>query len=160
MLVDVVLDTNLLMHADDERQAHQDECAKLLDQLRTGETALCVDEGFDIDEAKNRSLIGGEYYARLTATHAATGLIAYLFANDRVRLLSRATPTAVKKCIDQCVKTKRDRTFLSVAHNSEEQILGSYDYQDMQPKKRKHIKKETGVSVLDATHVRAELRAE
>jgi hypothetical protein len=160
MFNDVVLDTNLLMHADDERQPHQEACAKLLADLRSGDTALCVDEGFDPDESKNRSLIGGEYYERLTATHTATGLIAYLFANGRVRLLPTKTPVAVKKCIEQCVKTKRDRTFLAVAHNSEEQVLGSYDYQDMQPKKRKHIESGTGVRVLDASQIRAGLRSD
>jgi hypothetical protein len=83
-----------------------------------------------------------------------------LFANGRVRLVPTKTPAAVKKCVEQCVKTKRDRTFLAVAHNSHEQILGSYDYQDMQPKKRKHIESGTGVRVLDASQIRTGLRAD
>src|ERR1700723_3316923 len=99
MLIDVVLDTNLLMHADDKRQDHREECMRLLVDLESGKTSLCVDEGFDIDESKNKSLIGGEYFERLTAAHTATSFIAYLFQSGRVVFVSRATPTAVKKCI-------------------------------------------------------------
>jgi hypothetical protein len=75
MLVDVVLDTNLLMHSDDERQSHHEDCRNLLWELRDSTTLLCVDEGFDLDQAKNKSLIGGEYFDRLTATHTATAAV-------------------------------------------------------------------------------------
>jgi predicted nucleic acid-binding protein len=155
MLVDLVLDTNLLMHADDKRQSHREDAKRLLDQLRDGTTALCVDDGFDLDESKNKSLIGGEYFERLTATNTATAIIAHLFASNRVEFVSRTTPQAVKKCIEQCVRKKRDRTFLAVAHNSKEQVLGSHDYEDMQSKKRRHIKSSTGVKILESAQVRA-----
>jgi hypothetical protein len=146
------------MHADDERQDHREDCRHLLQELRDGTTSLCVDEGFDLDESKNRSLIGGEYFERLTATHTATAVIAYLFASERVQFVPRKTPAAVKKCIEQCVRKKRDRTFLVVAHNSDEQVLGSYDYEDMSAKKRRHLEVKTGVRIVDAPQVRAMMR--
>src|SRR4051812_34533316 len=106
------------MHADDARQAHQLEAQALLQDLLEGEAMLCVDDGFDIDESKNRSLIGGEYAERLTAAHTATAVIAALFSKGKVRFVSRTTPVPVKKTLEQTVRKKRDRTFLAVAYNS------------------------------------------
>src|SRR5687768_12456325 len=101
------------MHADDPRQAHQAEAQLLLQDLLTGETLLCVDDGFDIDESKNRSLIGGEYVERLTGAHTATAVITSLFSEGKVRLVPKTTPSPVKKCLEQTVRNKRDRTFLA-----------------------------------------------
>jgi predicted nucleic acid-binding protein len=154
VLVDVVLDTNVLLHADDERQDHQADARGLLDDLLVNETALCVDAGFDTDTAKNRSLIGGEYLENLNPTHTAMAVIAHLFATDRVRFVSRSVPPAVKKCVEQCVRKKRDRTFLLVAYNSHERVLCSHDYEDMQAKKRQHLKKVAKVDVLQGADVR------
>jgi hypothetical protein len=155
MLVDVVLDTNVLMHADDKRQSHQPDAHKLLEDLLGNSTALCVDEGFDMDAAKNKSLIGGEYFERLTATHTAMGVLAHLAATGRVKFVSRTVPVPVKKGIQQCVRNSRDRTFLAVAHNSTEHVLCSHDYEDMQSAKRKHLKSCTGVEVVLVAAVRA-----
>lgn len=154
MLVDLVVDTNVLLHADDPRQSQQTVAYNLLQDLLSCGTALCVDDGFDIDEARNASLIGGEYFERLSATHTATAVIAHLFATGRVKFVSRSVPTPVKKCIEQCVRKKRDRTFLAVAHNSTERILCSHDFEDMQEAKRKHLKSTTAVVVLAAARVR------
>jgi predicted nucleic acid-binding protein len=153
MLSDVVVDTNVLLHADDARQAHQADALAVLTSLRNGETKLCVDEGFHCDTDKNRSLVGGEYWTYVTPAHVAYGLLAYLFASGRVKLVSRAVPRGAKKCVEQCVRDKRDRTFLFVAHNSGERVLCSQDLEDLQLKKRKHLRKGTGVSIMDAATV-------
>jgi hypothetical protein len=154
MLADLVIDTNVLMHADDPRQAHQAEAQALLQDLLAGRTVLCVDDGFDTNESKNRSLIGGEYFERLTAAHTATAIIAQLFGNGAVHFVSRSVAQAVKKSIEQSVRKKRDRTFLAVAHNSDGQVLCSHDYEDMQTKKRKFLKTKVGVDVLVVADVR------
>lgn len=155
MLADVVVDTNVLLHADDPRQPYRFESQGLLDDLLAGKTLLCIDEGFDIDESKNRSLIGGEYFERLTITHAATAVLAELFATGQVRLVSRSVQQRVKKGIEQCVRNKRDRTFIAVAHNSEGKVLCSHDFEDLQRAKRKLLRARTGVEVLGAAEVRA-----
>lgn len=157
MLTDIVIDTNVLLHADDPRQAHQAQAYELLQKLRRVTTALCVDEGFDLDESKNASLIGGEYFERLTATHTATALLAHLFANDRVKLVTRSVTPGVQKALNQCVRKKRDRTFLAVARNSAERILCSHDFEDMQTTKRKFLKDRVGVEVLAVEVVCPEL---
>ena len=146
------------MHADDPRQAHQVEAQDLLSDLLDGAAMLCVDEGFDIDESKNQSLIGGEYAERLTAAHSATAVIAALFGTGRVRFVSRATPPGVKKNLEQTVRKKRDRTFLAVAYNSESRVLCSHDYEDMQSRKRKFLEKKTGIEVLRVSDTRTRMQ--
>jgi hypothetical protein len=149
VLEDIVVDTNVLLHADDTRQPHQADASALLQHLLDGTTALCVDDGFDVDESRNKSLIGGEYFSRLNATHTATAVTAHLFATGRVELVSRTVSVPVKKVIEQCVRKKRDRTFLQVAHNSIEAVLCSQDFEDMQKAKRKHLRDKAGVEVLE-----------
>lgn len=154
MLVDLVVDTNVLMHADDPRQAHQADALGLLTDLVEGTTVICVDEGFDVDEAKNASLIGGEYFARLTAAHTATAVLAHLFAGGRIAMRSRSVGPAIKKCIEQSVRTKRDRTFLFVTHNSAEALFCSHDYRDMQRAKRRMLRDRAGIRIMGAAGVR------
>lgn len=155
MLPDVVVDTNVLMHADDDRQTHQEDARALLQDLLDGRTFLCVDEGFAIEEGANRSLIGGEYFQRLNATHTAMAVLAQLFAGGAVRLVSKTVPRGVKKHLEQTIRNKRDRTFLAVAHNSQGHVLCSHDSQDMQEGKRGFLKAKVDVDVLFVHEVRA-----
>ena len=157
MLSDLVIDTNVLVHADDERQGHQDDVIGLLDDLVRGDAALCLDSGFDVDESKNRSLIGAEYLERLTYASTGMQVVAHLFSTGRVSVVSKSVPKGIKSAIEQCVRNKRDRTFISVAHNSDGQTLCSHDFVDMQPKKRKHLKSKVGVAIVLAEEARAEL---
>lgn len=157
MLSELVVDTNVLLHADDPRQAHCDDAQALLRDLLEGKTCLCVDEGFDLDEARNQSLIGGEYFSRLAASSTASAVLAELFSTGAVHFVSRTVTRAVKKNIEQTVRKKRDRTFLFVAHNSDGKVLCSHDYEDMQKAKRRFLKAKTGVEVLRVADARGRL---
>jgi hypothetical protein len=155
VLNDVVVDTNVLMHADDPRQSHQEDAQALLKGLNLGLVSLCVDEGFNVDEAQNKSLIGGEYFERLSHTHTAMAVLAHLFSTGGIVFVSRAVPRATRNAIQQCVRNKRDRTFLCVAHNSADQVLCSEDLIDMQRRKRQSLRRSTGVEILGVADVRA-----
>lgn len=65
MLEDLVIDTNVLMHANNSKEERQEDTIKFLKKLLASDTFICVDEGFDPDEAKNKSKIIGEYYQYL-----------------------------------------------------------------------------------------------
>lgn len=155
MLDDVVVDTNVLLHAEDERQPFREDSQGLLADLVDGKARLCIDDGFDVDPAKNRSLIGGEYHDRVSPSCPSFGVLAELFRSGGVTFVPRGVPAAVKKSIEQSVRNKRDRTFICVAHNSSGKTLCSHDYTDLQPKKRKYLKEKTGVQVLTAAEARA-----
>ncbi len=157
MLDDLVIDTNVLLHADDPRQKHQADAYALLQKILSGGPDLCVDDGFDIDPARNQSLIGGEYLERLAGASTGSQFLAHLFSTDRIRFVPRKVPRAVKQSIEQCVRNKRDRTFLAVAHNAVEHVLCSQDFVDMSAKKRKHLGAVARVAVLQVADVQTRI---
>jgi len=74
MLVDIVLDTNVLMHAENSQEARCEQSGNLLQAPKICTTKLCVDEGFDLNESRNRSQIGSEYLKHLRPAQSALNL--------------------------------------------------------------------------------------
>jgi predicted nucleic acid-binding protein len=151
MLDDIVVDTNVFLHADDPRQENrQQEAIEFLNRLVEVSTSIAVDEGFDVDESKNRSQIGYEYLTNLTAVSLGMRVIVALVSGDRVETKSRSLNVAAKKRINQLIRKKSDRAFLAVACNSNSKILCSHDFEDFQKPKRKTIRKDLGVTICEA----------
>jgi len=159
MLIDIVLDTNVLMHADDPRQPLMQMSRDLLSalQLPTCKTHLCVDEGFDLDEAKNRSQIGSEYLEHLDFGMLGLAVVAHLAGSLRVKQVSRAVPPHVSKKIYTQVPKGPDRTFLKVAFNAADKTLACHDFGDVPAPVRTRLQRAIGVHVLDATAALARL---
>ena len=154
MLDDLVVDTNVLVHADNPAEDRHADAVELLNILLEGSTSLCVDEGFDSVESADRSLIVGEYREHLTPVATGMQVLAHLARTGRVKIVPRTAPVAVRKQINQMIRDKRDRTFLVVAHNSSERVLCSHDYVDLASDKRKALRKSiVGVSVEEACDV-------
>src|SRR2546429_630081 len=61
MLPDIVIDTNVLGHPDTPTEPRYAASRALVLRLLEISTHLCVDEGFALDEARNRSFICAEY---------------------------------------------------------------------------------------------------
>lgn len=62
MITDVVVDTNVWVHASNPGEQRFEAALEFLEKLLySASILLCVDEGFSLDEASNRSLIGREY---------------------------------------------------------------------------------------------------
>jgi predicted nucleic acid-binding protein len=150
MLGDLVLDTNVLLHAGDPRQGRQASAQKLFAKLKTTTTKACVDEGYDQDPARNRSLIGAEYMQHLRQGSVGYALIQFLAVNGRIAVLSRHAPAQIKKQISQMIRNVRDRTFLGVAYNSQSRLLVSHDFQDFDIGKRARLRRDMGVQVVEA----------
>jgi hypothetical protein len=158
MLDDLVVDTNVLMHADNPNEDRQADAAEMLEVLLASDTALVVDEGFHLDEGKNKSLIGAEYLRLLQPLSTGYRVLAALASNGRVTFTDLSLDAAVRKRINQLVRNKRDRTFLRGACKSAEHVLCSHDYQDLAQSKRRSIKKELDIQVDDAEAVTRALR--
>jgi len=151
MLKDIVVDTNVFLHADDPRQeGRQQEAIDFLNKLLEVPTSIAVDEGFDVDESRNRSQIGYEYLTNLTAVSLGMRIIIALVAGDRVDTKSRSLNAGARKRINQLIRKKSDRAFLGVACNSNSKILCSHDFEDFQKPKRKTIRKDLGVTICEA----------
>jgi predicted nucleic acid-binding protein len=132
-LVDVVIDTDVLMHAENEESADQEPSRRLIRRLLNSETRLCFDEGFNAEEAKNRSAIAGEYFERLP--HGALGLALVLerALAGQIRVLPLKVPPPVNRAINQLVWDKSDRKFVKVAYNSTERTLVTHNTTHLAP---------------------------
>ena len=147
---DVVIDTNVLLHAGNPNEMYHSSSKQFLIQLLGHTTKLCVDSGFSSDSAKNRSTIGGEYLANLTPGSLGFAVVVKLVQEMRVKQVKRRPGRGDCKKIDQMIRNKKDRTFLGVACNSSEKVLVSHDFEDFQTKKRRTIKKTLSVSIVEA----------
>ncbi len=151
MLDDVVVDTNVMLHAQNPNEGRFSDSQALLRCLLEIPISLCVDEGFDISQERNRSHIGAEYLEHLRFGSIGYTVISHLASNSRIKHLPRLAPRPVSRRINQLLRNRRDRVFLNVAYNSIDMILVSHDYIDFQQNKRDTIQDELEVSVVDAS---------
>ncbi len=149
MLADVVVDTNVWAHADNPTEARQADAVGFLNQLLGSDTKLCVDPGFSLDEAQNRSKIGSEYLTHLSALPVASAILAALANSGRVSFVATSVPTPIRRIINRTVHDPSDRIFVKVAHNSESQVLCSHDYSHLPDVARTQLRR-VSVEVLSA----------
>jgi len=140
MLTDIVVDTNVFVHASNPVVTYCAEAKILLTALKNGTTLLCIDEGYNEDPARNQSLIGGEYQENIKPIMLAHAIIAELASTLRIKQVPKRVQPAIAKKINQNIPIPRDKTFLKVAINSENHFLCSHDFEHFPPKKRTKIK--------------------
>ena len=151
MIADMVIDTNVFVHADNPMEARCAASRSLLQRILSVGTILRVDEGYDSNEARNRSHIGSEYQHNLRFGSMGLAVLVQLAGQGRIRTLPRKVPdAATAKKIRQLLRNTTDRVFLSVAYGSHEKILVSHDYVDFQEAKRPTIREVLGVAVIEA----------
>lgn len=149
-MADVVLDTCTLMHANNNECEYQEHSIELINNLLNNSLLVTVDEGFDLNEAVNRSYIGLEYNKHLTQGTLGFALISTLAANGRFNFVTNRVNRAVKNYIEQRIVNKKDRMFLRVTYNSEYKQLISHDFEDYQVGKRRDIRRDLNVSIITA----------
>lgn len=154
-LIDIVIDTNVLMHANNSEEARQQDSIDLINYLLSSTEFICVDEGFVYNETQNRSLIGSEYIKHLKNGSLGYSLIVQVALQQRIREKSRNAPAHISKKINQCIshEKSRDKTFLKVAYNSIEKTLVTHDREDFSNQKRTYILNTFGIKILDAGQV-------
>jgi len=147
---DMVIDTNVLMHASNPNEGRFEHAVQFLERLLQVATLLCVDEGFDVLEAKNRSLIGAEYLNNLV--HGALGhtVVTHLAKSGRMSVVPRQASRPQTRVVTQMIRKPRDRTFVRVAINSRDHVFVSHDYNDFSNEKRQDIQASLGVTMPDA----------
>lgn len=127
MLADVVVDTDVFVHAETPNEADCEASRRFIDLLSATDTLLCFDPGFDVEESRNRSLIAGEYLASLAPGARALLLIQQCALTDRISIVDRAVPENISRALNRLVQHNKDRKFVRVAHNSQERVLVSHD---------------------------------
>ncbi len=159
MLVDIVIDANVFLHACNPVSGRQVMCRTLLGYVKDCDVHLCVDEGFDWEEARNRSQIGAEYIRNLKVGTVAYELVVYLAKSGRIDIVHRSVPPATARLIHRQVTKGPDRTYVKVAYNSREKILASHDFGDIPDTVRERLRKQLMVKVVSAEGATAALRA-
>src|SRR6266511_135788 len=144
------------MHAENRESPDQDASRQLIHDLRSCDTALCVDEGFDADEARNRSGIAGEYFEHLP--HGALGLVLiYECALDgRVRSIPSRIDASANRAVNRLVWDRSDRKFVKVSINSEEHVLVTHNSSHFMPAESE-LRSRFSIELLDAYACRTRL---
>jgi hypothetical protein len=149
MLVDVVVDTDVLAHAENPASGRQEDSRNFITAMRACGTLLCLDDEFTGDEATSRG-IAAEYLARLTPGSQGLTLIQELVEIGRIRVVSARVSTAQNRAIAQIIGDRTDRKFAKAAINSDEKVVVSHDRGFQAPTARKALAKRLGIGVLDA----------
>ncbi|WP_446745189.1 hypothetical protein [Silvibacterium acidisoli] len=152
MLVDLVIDTNIFLHAQNKQEKRQKSCEALVALFKDSSCKICVDEGFDLDESRNRSIIGQEYTKHLRIGSLGYALVEYLARSGRISFVSTRVSVQVSRHIRQVTKGP-DRTYVRVAHNSNEKTLASHDFTDISSAIRQRLRDAIDVSVLDSSEI-------
>jgi len=148
----VVVDTNVLVHAANENDQFFEDSQRALDQVLEYGLGICVDEEYIPDPARNSSFIGYEYLE-----HVGHGSYGYMFLlaaleGKRIKQVCKQDYTRFKRIFRQMVRNNADIIFLSVAMATDK-LLVSNDYEDMQAPKRKHWYRTHRLLVKDASEV-------
>jgi predicted nucleic acid-binding protein len=155
MLKDVVVDTNVFMHAGNDLEARQAEAILFLEALIAGATKIAVDEGFAADEAINGSQIWAEYLNHIQESTIGRVAIAYLAQNERVVVVSRTVSQQHHKRVATAVRDPSDRVFMKVAINTREKVLVSHDFAAFDTAMRKSGRRRNGCTIGDASEAAA-----
>ena len=150
MPLDVVVDTNVLVHSQNPKEPRCALSCAFLEKLLGSTTKLAVDEGFSLDQAQNSSFIGYEYIKYLTFGSLAMSIIIKMASSKRIDFLPKRAPQREQKIIEQTIRNKIDRVFVGVAYNSREHLLVSHDFEDFQVEKRQFFRRMIGVNICEA----------
>ena len=152
MLVDVVVDTNVFLHAQNPSEIRFDAARTFLTSLLAADTMLCVDGVFDLS-APHLSLICHEYLSHIPPTGPGYAILVRLLQTDRVQMnvSTKVLPSSRRRVVSLIPHDPRDRTFVFVASNSQERILVSHDWVDYTEYVRREIEKLLGVVIEEAS---------
>jgi predicted nucleic acid-binding protein len=152
---DIVIDTNVLLHTHNKENKYYQSANETLKLVLKRDLSLCLDDVFDIEESKNTSTIGSEYYEKIRS-----GTFAYFFLMDRfskgkyVQIIKK-NHKQVKQDLNKMIKkgeikNHHDIAFVITAYGSQDKMLVSNDYDDFNNENRKYIQKRFQVSILDS----------
>lgn len=147
----LVIDANVLEHANNTAEPRQESSIKLIEHLLASDELIYVDQGFDVSEAANRSSIWSEYLKRLPQGMLGRVLITELAISHRIREHPNSVDHAIRKKIVKTVRKPMDGLYLKIASKTQDRLFISHDFEDFDIRKRKYFKKEIKVLVIEAS---------
>jgi hypothetical protein len=152
MLTDIVIDTNVFLHAQNPNEDRFQSAIEFLQQLLTVDTKLCIDGVFDL-KAPHLSLIAHEYLEHIKPGGLGYATLVNLLQSGRVKMNTSAkiAPVLRRMVVSLIPGDSRDRTFVFVAYNSHSKVLVSHDWVDFKPHVRERIRKQLVVTIEEAS---------
>lgn len=139
--MDIVVDTNVLMHAENPASEQQHHAVLLLRHIDQSNTLLCLDES---------QRILGEYFEQLSNKSVAKGFLKkWLSSNQYVAVKLDLNP-ADRRWIGNNIGDALDRIFLKATCVSSNRDLVSHDFEDFSLRMRARIQKRLRVSIQTA----------
>ena len=149
-LLDLTVDTNVFLHSCNPIETRFGDAVHFLSLLVASTTTLAIDDGFNVDPAKNTSLIGGEYLQKFVPGSLAHAVVTTLALNARIAITPTKLSAGVNKKLNQMVANRRDRTFVKVCANSQGKALVTHDFQDFSNKKRRDLGVIFSIAIMEA----------
>jgi predicted nucleic acid-binding protein len=152
VLTDIVIDTNVFVHAHNKAEPRHESAKKLGLRLLEDDvpTMLCVDSGFSLDEARNQSRIGHEYIKHCVPGMLGHHVIQTLASTKRIKQVRPTPDMASRKCVRKIVADKDDRVFLLVALASDDRTLVSHDKRAFPKRAKTACKNLLSIVIWDA----------
>jgi hypothetical protein len=152
---DVVLDTNVLGHADNAASPQQESSLAILNWVRASSvTWMLDDQGKSAPDPKT-SLLFQEYKRTLAPQGASIALFIQCLAFGRVSFAPRPGE-AIRNTIRKLVpRNKNDCAVLGAAHGTVDKVLISNDLADFPQDVRRSVGKKLGVQILLADEAAA-----
>ncbi|MBX3046652.1 MAG: hypothetical protein KF698_06620 [Anaerolineales bacterium] len=150
---ELVIDTNIFVHANNEAIVQHQSALALVSGLLEHDDVICVDPGFSIENAKNRSSIVHEYLTHVHHGSFAFYVLGVLGTNQRINEKPKQTDSATNKVIRQHVHDKTDSTFVKVARYTNTGTLVSHDFRNFPTNVRKTLERLISVFVIAADEI-------
>lgn len=153
MVQQVVIDTNVFMHAANPKAVEFAASMRLLEDFEKDTASLCIDKPRDDSpDDLNASLILAEYKKKMLPGTVGFAILARLARSRRVQLVSRDVGPRLARIVLRLVHSnKRDRTFLRTACNAADKLLITNDYTDFTNMVRAAILAQLEVRVEDSS---------
>ena len=155
-LEDIVVDTNIWMHASNPDVDTFIDALEFVLSLKRSPTLLCFDTGASINEAENRSKILSEYRAHIGDSGVGSHVLAHLLNSGRWTDIDPKVVSSQRKVILQNIPDSSDHIFAKVATNSKCRSLISHDYTAFHQKCKAALKAACKVRVLTCSEILAD----
>ena len=149
MPADLVVDTNVFMHAGNPNVKFFGGALRFVQALENSTVPICIDKPrANSVPDENASLILAEYRRRMKPTTYGMAVLAKLASTQRIQWVSRDVGAAINKRIRMLIpKNTRDKTFVRVSYNNVAHLLVSDDSEDFAVTVRRNVRRDLGIRV-------------
>ncbi len=156
-MIDIVVDTCVLVHANNAKSGYQKQSIAFIEKLLDNTTLITVDVGFSLDETTNSSYLGLEYITHITPGMLGYDLLQKIALSQRFNFVEQSDNVTFNRYVNRLIINRKDRHFTKVTYNSIEKTLVTHDFTDYQKAKRKKIKKDYSLIIVVASEINGNL---